>query len=330
MKKNIIYIALACLSLTCLTACSDDPMDACQKHVYGEGEAPYLRTDASARTDISANFRANHISPVTISLKDNAEFIQTRLGMTVDDMLAGVKDGTIKFLNINSTKSCWDLTEPTTQSDGLLGWQYNDGGVITTSNAIATIGIDESSKSIIVDMAKDAAAGTMFSVNLGFAKVNGKDYDKYVRFSIASQVSDPGMVTAAITIPTGDYSSYELDFNDCTNAIVNNFAMTVSEFNTAVQDSEGDIAMYMVDASGNWIKDASYTANGIGYWCAADGTPMGWGDGCAYFVETHDGTVGIGRYPDMASGTVYNVHFVYASKSDPSKFVEFKIVATLE
>lgn len=49
-----------------------------------------------------------------------------------------------------------------------------------------------------------------------------------------------------------------------------------------------------------------------------------------FFVETHDGTVGIGRYPKIASGSTSKVHFVYASKTDVSKFMEFVITANYE
>lgn len=47
MKKNILYVCMACLALS-FTACSDDPNDAVEKHVYTESESPYLRIDASA------------------------------------------------------------------------------------------------------------------------------------------------------------------------------------------------------------------------------------------------------------------------------------------
>ena len=54
MKKNILYIAMACIALG-FTACSDDPEDAVSKHVYGPDEAPYLRADANATLPISTN-----------------------------------------------------------------------------------------------------------------------------------------------------------------------------------------------------------------------------------------------------------------------------------
>ena len=62
--------------------------DACSKHVYSENETPYLRTDASTNISKSIEFRKGHIAQQTINLKDYAETIQTKMGMTVDDMLA--------------------------------------------------------------------------------------------------------------------------------------------------------------------------------------------------------------------------------------------------
>ena len=46
MKKIFLYTMLACMAVS-FGSCSDDPMDATEKHVYGENENPYLRTDAS-------------------------------------------------------------------------------------------------------------------------------------------------------------------------------------------------------------------------------------------------------------------------------------------
>ena len=75
MKKNILYVCMACLALS-FTACSDDPNDAVEKHVYTESEAPYLRIDASANITYNAEFREGHIAPISISLKNYAEKIQ--------------------------------------------------------------------------------------------------------------------------------------------------------------------------------------------------------------------------------------------------------------
>lgn len=326
MKKNIIYIAAVCMALG-FTSCSDDVNDACSKHVYSENETPYLRTDASANISKSIEFRKGHIAQQTINLKDYAETIQTKMGMTVDDMLASIESGKVVFYNINTARAIWNKTAPT---KGSTGWYYNSTGSISTNaDEVASVELDKTNKCLIVDAPTDAAAGTSISVNVGFAVNNGQDYDQYVRFVLSIAVTDPGLIMPTITIPTGDYAGTEISFKDYQKAIETCMGMTVDQFNKTVQDADGDIAMYMVDEAGTWDKTSKYTANGIGYWCTATGKVQGWGSGCSYFVETHDGSVGIGRYPGMASGTQYKIHFVYVSKSDPSKYVEFVVVATL-
>ena len=56
MKKNFIYALIACFTLS-LAACSTDPEDATSKHVYGENENPYLKTNADAV--VSTNLLSN-------------------------------------------------------------------------------------------------------------------------------------------------------------------------------------------------------------------------------------------------------------------------------
>ena len=328
MKKNILYIAMACLALG-FTACSDDPNDAVTKHVYGPDEAPYLRTDASATIAYSAEFRKGHVSPKTIYLKDYAEQIQTKLKMTVDDMIAGLETGEVVFYNINTARGCWNKAAATKGSNG---WWYNtSGGVTDATSGVASIELDKTAKALILSVPEESAAGVSVAANVGFAIDNGKDYDDYIRFNISFAVTDPGTVILNVTIPSGDYASYEVEFADVESAIQACFGMSASDFNALVQDASGDIAMYMVDDDGNWDTTSNYTANGIGYWLDATGKVTTWGaDGFSYYVETHDGTVGIGRAPGLASGTEGKLHFVYASKSDSSKYIEFVINTTLE
>lgn len=329
MKKNILYIATVCIALG-FSACSTDPEDAVEKHVYTENESPYLRTDASANISTTAEFRKGHVVAKTINLKDYAETIQTKLGMTVDDMIAGLETGKVVFYNINTSRGIWDKTAMT---KGTTGWYYNKSGQIASSEADAAgyIDIDKTTKSLIVGVPENSSAGISFSANVGFAINNGQNYDNYVRFITQISVTDPGLIMPTFTISAGDYSSYEVKFADYSTAIEACLGMTASEFNSVVQDSSGDIAMYMVDDEGNWDTTSSYTANGIGYWLDASGKVTTWGkDGFSYFVETHDGSVGIGRAPGVAAGTQVKLHFVYASKTDKSKFVEFVCNATLE
>ena len=311
MKRHLLYI-VSLLALVTFTACSTDPDDAVSKHVYSESESPYLRTDTSANIAVNAEFRKGYIVDKTIRLKNYAEKIQSHLGMTVDDMLAGLETGKVVFYNIDANRGVWNKT-PQNVTDG---WGYKADGLVSDTVQVATITLDKQTKSIVLHMPADSKAGVSLTTNVGFAVNNGRDYDRYVRFNISMAVSD---------------ASYELSFSDkaVEKAIEVCFGMTVKDFNEAVQGRDGDIAMYMIDANGNRYQSA-YTAEGLGYWCDKDGKPRAWGDGCMFFVETHDGTVGIGRYPKIASGSTSKVHFVYASKTDISKFMEFVITANYE
>lgn len=319
---------MACLALG-LTGCSDDYNAASHKHVYGEGEAPYLRADVAATINVNAEFRRGHVSPVTIDLNDYAETIQKNLGMSVSDMLAGVSNGSIVFSNINTNRGAWDLTKPTY---GANGWYYTAAGNLAESANVGTITLDAANKALVASVADEAAAGTTFAINVGFAIKNGQNFDDYVRFKIQYSVSDPGLIMESFSIPEGDYVAYELVFANHKDAVEKGLGMSLEAFLEMAADPDDDIAMYMVKADGSWSMNDSYTANGIGYWCDGEGNVQNWGDGCCYYVETwaEDGSVGIGRYPGVASGTQKTVHFVYASKSDASKFVELVCNATFE
>lgn len=327
MKKTILWIAAICMGLG-FTACSTDPDDAVSKHVYGENESPYLRTDTSANIAINAEFRKGHIEDQTISLNNYAAKIQSHLGMSVDQMISALDAGQVVFYNIDTNRQIWNKTAQNVTN----GWGYMSNGQVSDTVQVATVTLDKAAKALVLHMPADAKAGTTLNPNVGFAINNGKDFDQYVRFNISIAVSDPGTIIKNITIPAGDYAAFEVPFTDdaTVKAIETCMGMSEKEFNDSVQNPDGDIALYMVDAKGQWIHYEGYTANGIGYWCDKDGNPRAWGDGCVFFVETHDHSVGVGRYPGVASGSTSNVHFVYASKSDPSKYIEFVITANYE
>jgi len=327
MKKIFLYTMLACMTLA-FGSCSDDPMDATEKHVYGENESPYLRTDASATIAYTAEFRKGHVEAKTISLNDYAETIKSKLGMTVDELMAAVESGKVVFYNINTARGKWDKTAPT---KGTLGWYYDASGLICGQDSqVASIELDKEKKSLVVDVPVNSEAGVSLSANVGFAINNGKDYDDYVRFNFTIMVSDPSLIMANVTIPEGDYNTYSVKYSDYENAIASCLGLTVKQLNDAVAKQENDIALYMYNADGTWNTTAEYNTDAgvIGFWCTKDGTVQNWGDGCQYFVQAVDGSLNIGRYPGVASGTTNKVHCVLASKKDPSKYVEFVVNLT--
>lgn len=329
MKKNILYVCMACLALG-FTACSDDPMDAVEKHVYAENEAPYLRIDATATIAYTAEFREGHIAPMTISLKDYAEKIQEKLSMTVDDLMAAVDNGSVVFYNINPTRTVWDKTAPNAGT----GWSYNKDGKIATENAVATIELDKSAKALVVNVPENSAAGIAINENVGFAINNGKDYDDYVRFNIAISVSNPGLVISSLDLSGEAYDPSLIDFSKSKEAIEKCLGISYSEFLKDIKDADGPIALYMVDnETGEWDTTSDYTANGLGYWLDTKAHVTVWNaEGFAYYVETDPDNAGVNiGHMGVASGTKFELNFVYAMKEDPqSKFIQFKVTATVE
>ena len=72
MKKNLLYALVACLAFT-FAACSDDPLDATSKHVYGPDENPYLKTNTAATISTSQEIPVQRIDvPQEIKLADYA------------------------------------------------------------------------------------------------------------------------------------------------------------------------------------------------------------------------------------------------------------------
>ena len=156
MKKIFLYTMLACMAVS-FGSCSDDPMDATEKHVYGENEVPYLRTDASATIAYTAEFRKGHVEAKTIHLSDYAKTIQAKLGMTVDELISAVESGNAVFYNINPTRGQWNKTAPT---KGSTGWYYNNSGLICDqSSEVASVELDKANKSLVINVPENSAAG---------------------------------------------------------------------------------------------------------------------------------------------------------------------------
>lgn len=260
----------------------------------------------------------------------------TYLGMTVDETLAALSNGSVVFYPINISKNCWNRTAPT---KGTNGWYYNTaGGVCDAASGIASIELDATKKELVLNVLETASVGTAISINVGFAINNGANFDDYVRFAFDVTVTDPGRIVVANTIPAGDYSAFSIEFADYQEVIESCLGLTLSEFITACKEPGGPIALYMVDSeSGEWNTTSDYTAggSGIGYWLTSNLKVTNWSDdgstGSVLFVETQENgdMVNIGRNPASTSGSVFNVNFVYALKEDNSKFVEFIVKATL-
>lgn len=335
MKKNFIYALIGCFVLS-LAACSTDPEDATGKHVYGENENPYLKTNANATITTSLEFPIVHLESQTIKLTDYADKFQSLLGMTVDETLAALSNGNIVFYPINASRSCWNKTATTKGSNG---WYFNvNGGVCDSSTGVLSVELNTAEKSLIVNCEETAPLGAA-TLNIGFAIDNGMNYDDYVRFTFNITITDPSKNIVTGTLPNADYDGFSINFADYAESIETCTGLTVDEFSKAIVDS-GDAryddsltptwALYLVNEDGSWDTTCNYTANGLGYWLDANSKVVSYGEGSVFYAESGDGYIFIGRYPNVASGTVINLHFVYAMIDDPSRYVEFIVVGTME
>lgn len=339
MKRNILYIAaVACLTLG-FSSCSDDPLDASSKHVYGEDETPYLRTNTAGTISKSIDFTMGKPNAKTISLKDYAEVIQTNLKMTVDDMLSAVETGAVAFHAINSGKSSWDKAEPT---KGTAGWYFNSSGAVCSeTNAVTYIELDKTNKALVINAMDAAPAMLATSFDVGFAIDNGENYDDYVRFSFNVTITDRAAIN--LTIPAGGYAGSLFYFADYAEEIEAGLGVSADEFTSHIIENDGTYNLYMIDGNDNWVVRTDYTATGYpGWWCLLDGTICSWNDtGFSWWIstetESEDGTCTasntgfwIGTVDDtaVAPGSQFKAHFVYVDASDDTKFVEFNCVIT--
>ncbi|HNW52034.1 MAG TPA: DUF4859 domain-containing protein [Prolixibacteraceae bacterium] len=338
MKKNIIYILLSCFVFA-FVACSDSIEDATSKHVYGEDESPYLKENTDATITSDLEFAVGHLSAKTINLADYATKFQENMNMTVDQVISGLENGTVVFYNISVSRNIWNKAAMT---KGSTGWYYNTAGGVTddTQNYVASLDLDKSAKALVVNVNSSAVAGTTMSFNVGFA-VKGDDYDDYVRFSFNISVTDPSIVLVSISIPTGDYSSYGIDFNSYASVIQTCMGMSVTEFLAALDyngdtgaETGGSIHMHVIDPVTNvWDETSSYTAEPPGYWMNASGAVCVWNTtGFSLYANTKNGDqkLYIGRAPELATGTKFTVSVGYKDTQNAKNFFRFIITATLE
>ena len=88
MKKNIL-LALCCCSLLAFTGCSDDYTDATSKHIYGENENPYLKTNTNAQVTTNVALEVNGRHAYVLNLSDYTDKFEELMGMSVDAAVAG-------------------------------------------------------------------------------------------------------------------------------------------------------------------------------------------------------------------------------------------------
>ncbi len=342
MKSKFYIPAVAAMLLFSFSACEDDYSEASSKHVYGETENVPLKGSDAANGTTSVTLRED---PVTVSLADFDEPIKAAMDMTMDEALAGIDNGTVRFYVVNPNRRVWDKT-PANCGDNTWGISAQ-GSVTGADNAAYTVKFDRNAKTLTYALGPAAVSGTVGSIVVGFVKIDG-DSTFPVNFRIACSVTvpDKSMVEVTGTIPTGDYSAYSINFADYAENI--EYALGVTDLTGFAKDLDtgggNKYIMYLLDGSGNRFGgDGQYTANGLGYWADASNNVTTWGaDGFHHFVElapwddetedyaTNGGIMNIGRAPGVASGEEVNASFVLVPRSDAKKALTFIVKLVCE
>ncbi|MFC0875496.1 DUF4859 domain-containing protein [Saccharicrinis sp. FJH2] len=336
MKRNLIYVLMTCFIIV-FTSCEDNIEDATSKHVYAPDENPYLRTDPEATITTNLEFAAGHIEPQTINLADYADKFLEKMNMSLDQVISGLADGSIVFYNV-SVSATWSSWDKTPMTKGTTGWYYNTAGGISTTAQTASIDIDKTAKTFIVNMNENVSAGTELYFNVGFA-VAGPDYDTYLRFAFNLSVIDPTVVITSISIPDGDYSSFGIDFNTYAETINTIFGLSVEDFLNNLDANGGTIRMYAIDITDPdnivWDVTSDYTATPPGYWLDDVGAVTNWNPelvGFNIYAETNtvDQMLYIGRAPGLTAGSSYKISVGYRDTTNENNYFRFIITATLE
>lgn len=337
---------MAVLSAGALTSCSDDYEDATSQHVYGESENPPLK-GSDATNLVSSSVRMKQADAgtevTTINLADYADKVQELLGLSLDQAVSGLSDGSVRFLPVNPNRRLWDKTPA---NDGDNTWALSAGGVVTAdTSASAIMQFVPASKQVNITLTKKASAG-IIPVTFGFVKTNDSAYPENVRIQALVNVVDASVVDVDITVPKGDYATAAFKFSEIASNI--NFAFGETDLKNIASglDTDNDVYdVYIMNADGTLSGGpGTYTANGAGYWLDQNLNIVSWGaDGFALFIEPDiydfdaedyyddGGGFNIGRLSSdtPASGTVINASIVLkkhnAKDTDKSLTINFTL-----
>lgn len=333
MKKNIIYGILACC-LCAMTACEEDYAESTSKHVYGPNENQPVKTNVATTVTHSMEFQAAQATPVVVDIYDYDDVIRDAFGISAQE-LAGKIGSEYFMVPINPNRMVW-LKSVSANTGDTYGWYINKSGNVCEGDDDATYGklvYDEASHSFEFGIRPDVS-GSM-GTQIGIVKA-GTDFVTHVRFVLNVTTLDKSYIFRDIVIPAGDYSAYQMTFDEVAEGFDYVFGMTPAEYDAAYD--AGKVAIYMFDKSlfaYNW--DAAPTANNGGFWCNAAGEVITWGDGCCFYIEPWTGTDGgnvpcfaIGRFPGIESGTQVEIRFGTALVKNHDKVVNYIINATFE
>lgn len=344
MKKTYLYSFIAALAFAGVGCNSDDPSDATEKKVYAEGEAPYLRTNNEATVTASRVFSVVDIdAPQYVYLKDYATQFHKFLNMTVDETVAAIERGEVVFYNINTSRQCWDVTPP---NNGESGWYYTSNGRVASSdqNPVFTASLNKTEKAIEIHAVNNPAAGTLTTLDMGFAIKNGRDFDDYVRFAISLVVTDPSIVECSGSVPAGDWASWSLDFSKYDAELQAALGLSAKEFIKLYGQCEPEyqwtnfeddpIQVFLVKngerVTGEGGLRPKSTTNWMGWWLDKDQNIVGYGDTSYIFLEGAEGVYNFGRHPNVPSGESATIIVDFAVTADLDKHIKFMVNLSFE
>lgn len=127
---------MAVLAVGTMSSCSDDYEDASSPHVYSDSEnVPLKGSDENmATTSVKMAQAEAGTQVVTVNLADYADKIQDQLGMSLDEAISGLSNGSVRFYPINPNRRVWDKT-PANGGDNT--WLLSANGVVTTDSLAA-------------------------------------------------------------------------------------------------------------------------------------------------------------------------------------------------
>lgn len=349
MKKIFLIAMMACAVFGTMTSCSDDYEDASKPHVYGETENPPVKgSDANMVTASMKMKQAEAGTEVKIvDLSVYSDKIQEQLDMSLDEAIAGLGNGTVRFLPVNPARRVWDKTAA---NAGDNKWYLTSAGTVASSeDAAATMEFLPTSKEVKITLTQNATTGIV-PVTFGFVKTDNSAYPVNFRCQALVTVTDASVCDVELTVPKGGYASTFFKFSEIAKNI--DFAFGIKDLKELAKglDTESPVYnVYMMDAKGNLNGGpGKYTANGAGYWLTETFDIVNWGkEGFAMFIEPNNydyddngnatlmedgGGFNIGRLSNEApaSGTVLTPSLVIKPVKDTGKTLTINFTLTFE
>lgn len=340
MKKKYIFGLLAVCCLTVLPACEKDYEDSTSIHFYGEGENPPLKGSDADNASTGFSVKQGDTAPYLVDLRDYDSQIKANLGMTLDEAIAGLSNGSVRFLPVNPGRRTWDKTPA---NAGENAWYFSSSGIVTDeNNAAVVMKFDPSAKTVSYSLT-DLATG-IISVTCGFVKTDDSAYPVNFRLRNIVTVLDKSMINVEGIVPAGDYNVYQIVLDDYADAIDYVFGAGSSQ-TFAVGLDEDTYVIIPLDGNGSMLSCTppdDYTAGGGGYWMDSNHAICNWGvSNMQYFIERAiwddegnvvqgAGTINVGRAPGWDPGTKVEMSFIVALAKDTSKCITFICDFTFE